>query len=220
MAEISFSLATLFEQTFGYKTKAFEPEFPQVNSVRAPYRSEQGTHGSPYYAKDGLGNEYYMPVTITYPDVTPLPAAPAGIAFSSGEESLTILKKWNLPYPVISIAGKKTIIETHLTERRGTVKELINIQDYEIVVKGFIIGGNDEFPENEIATLRSIYEQNTGISIQCPLTDIFLLRPDRSGSDQVVISELKFPEIRGIKNIRPYELHMVSDAPFNLISIS
>ena len=94
------------------------------------------------------------------------------------------------------------------------------IQDYDIVIKGFIITNANEFPENDVTTLRNIYEQNVALSIQCPLTDIFLLRPDRSGSDQVVIRELKFPAINGVKNVRPYELRLVSDEAFNLISIS
>ena len=215
MAEISFNLAALFEKTFGYKTHAFDPDFASVTGNKTPLRVEQGAHGSPYYAKDAIGTEYYLPVTITYPDNTQLPQETGVVASSSSG----ILKKWNLPYPVISITSRKTIIETPLTERRGTVKELINIQNYEVVVKGFIIGNTNEFPENEVTTLRTIYEQNVPLSIQCPLTDIFLLRPDRSGSDQVVLSEIKFPVINGIKNVRPYELHFVSDEPFNLISI-
>jgi Domain of unknown function (DUF6046) len=120
---------------------------------------------------------------------------------------------------VISISGRKTIIETPLTERRGTVKELINIEDYEIVIKGLIINGTNEFPEADVTTLRDVYEQNVALSIECPMTDIFLLRPDRKGSDQVVIKELKFPAIQGVKHVRPYELRLITDEPYNLISI-
>ncbi len=220
MAEVTFSLADLFEKTFGYKTQAFDPQFSDVKGNIAPFRQEQGINGSPYYAKDALGGEYFMPVTITFPETTSIPEQPGNIPSSSGDNSFSILKNWNLPYPVVSITSKKTIIETPLTERRGTVKELINIQDYEIVIKGFIIGNTNEFPESDVAILRTIYEQNIPLSIQCPLTDIFLLRPDRSGNDQVVIRELKLPFIKGIKNIRPYELVLVSDEPFNLISIA
>ncbi len=215
MAEISFSLGDLFEQAFGYKTQAFEPEFQQVQGVRAPYRTQQGSLGSPYYSSDALGKEYYMPVTIKYPD-----NSQTNLQTNSSGNSPGILKIWELPYPVVSISSRKTIIETPVTERRGTVKELINIQDYEIAIKGFIITKANEFPENDVTTLRNIYEQNAALSIQCPLTDIFLLRPDRSGSDQVVIKELKFHEVSGIKNVRPYELQLLSDAPFNLTAIS
>ena len=215
MAEISFSLGDLFERTFGYKTQAFEPEFAQVQGNTLPYRTEQGSLGSPYYSTDALGREYYMPVTFKYPD-TSQPTAQNNVAGNTQAG----LKTWELPYPVISVSSRKTIIETPLTERRGTVKELINIQDYEITIKGFIISKANEFPENDVAILRNVYEQNSALSLQCPLTDIFLLRPDRSGSDQVVITELKLDGVSGIKNVRPYELRLVSDTPFNLTAIS
>jgi len=210
MAEIIFNLGDLFEQTFGYKTQAFDPVFQEATGNIAPMRTEQGAQGSPYYANDALGHEYFMPVTLTF-----------GAGATTGNiNSPTSLTKWNLPYPVISVSSRKTIIETPLTERRGTVKELINTEDYEIVIRGFIISDTNDFPENDVTTLRSIYEQNNALSIQCPLTDIFLLRPDRNGSDQVVIRDLKFPAITGVKHIRPYELQLVSDEPFNLISIT
>jgi uncharacterized protein DUF6046 len=225
MGGISFDLGALFERTFGYKTEAFGPQFDPVTGfggIGSLARIEFGSYGSDYYTNDALGREYYMPVKITYPDNS---VASGLIDNTDGPDALTTdstgrLKTWNLPYPIISINSRKTIIETPLTERRGTVKELINIQDYEISIKGFIVAATNEFPENEVITLRSVYEQNVALSIQCPLTDIFLLRPDRSGSDKVVITELKFPPVAGIKNVRPYELRMISDEPFNLITTS
>ena len=228
MAAITFDLADLFERTFGYKTPAFDPKFSAIigQSALSPGRKENGAQGSPYYSNDALGHEYYMPVTLTYTDSSQdseLMAGEGNFTPGSGNQaggSTGVLTKWDLPYPVVSISGRKTIVETPLTSRRGTVKELINIMDYEIIVKGFIISNANEFPEADVTTLRTIYEQNTALSIQCPLTDIFLVRPDRSGSDQVVIRELSFPSINGVKNVRPYQLRMVSDEPFNLVSIS
>ncbi len=220
MADISFSLSDLFQQTFGYKTQAFDPDFSSGENEMLHTRQGQGSFGSPLYAEDAFGMEYFMPVTITYPDTTALPETPNGIPFSAGTETLTILKKWNLPYPVVSINSRKTVIETPLTERRGTVKEMVNIQDYEIIVKGFIVGKPNSFPEEDLVTLRTVYEQNTPVAIRCPITDIFLLRPGRNGSDQVVITDLRFPSLTGVKNVRPYELRMISDEPFNLISIA
>ena len=202
MAENLFDLAGLFEQAFGYKTRAFSPEFNAVTGDSNPSRITSGAHGSPYYAHDEAGVEYFLPVILSYE-----------------KDGSTI--ELSLPYPVVSVTSKKTIIETPLTERGGTVKELVNVQDYEIVVKGFIVNNaGNEFPEQQVAALRGIYEQNAALSIQCPLTDIFLLRPGRSGSDKVVVRDMKFPAVTGIKNVRPYELHLVSDEPFNLINIS
>jgi hypothetical protein len=208
MAEISLSLATLFEQTFGYKTLAFEPKFEKVTGRNE--RKEQGVGGSAYYATDASGVEYYMPVTLIYTETN-------GRSTDTNDDAT--LKRWNLPYPVISIECKKTIIETALAGRNGTVKELIGAQDYVITIKGVIVGANNEFPEESMSTLRSIYEQNIALSIECPLTDIFLLRPNRNGSDKVVMSELKLPVVTGVKNIRAYELKLLSDEAFNLITI-
>ena len=205
MAEIYFDLAGLFEQTFGYKSQAFNPEFASVTGDKSATRTEQGANGSPYYGVDAKGNEYFLPVTLSY--------TPAG---GSGGQPVS----FDLPYPVISINSRKTIVETPLTERRGTVKELINIRDYEITIKGFIVNAANEFPEDVVTQLRSVYEQIVTLSIKCPLTDIFLLRPDRSGSDQVVITELIFPAVTGVKNVRPYELHLLSDEAFSLLTIS
>ncbi len=224
MGEISFDLAGIFETTFGYRTEAFNPKFNPVigfGGVGSLARTEFGAFGSEYYADDVLGKEYYMPVKITYSDggVT-IPGLSESVNSGSSNPTANRLKSWNLPYPIISISSRKTIVETPLTERRGTVKELINIQDYEITIKGFIVAAANEFPESEVITLRSVYEQNQALSIQSPLTDIFLLRPDRNGSDQVVIRELTFPPVTGVKNVRPYELKMVSDEPFNVIIIS
>jgi len=213
MAEISLSLADLFEQAFGYKTRAFEPKFQKANKRG----QEQGKAGAPFYAKNAQGQEYFMPVTISYPDTGAAASPPAGV--TTDARSFTSKKSWQLPYPVISVESSKTIVRTQLTERRGTVKELINIADYQITIKGLILG-ESEFPETVISTLRDIYERNTPLSIQCPLTDIFLLRPDRSGSDQVVISELKLPAAGSSESVRPYELKLISDEIFNLISIT
>jgi hypothetical protein len=220
MAEISFSLSALFEKTFGYKTRAFEPQFRRVtgDGDNASGRTEQGKSGSPYYANDALGMEYFMPVTISYPDTRSTSTAPQATNIGEGNGTFSTLKKWDLPYPIISIESKKTLVETLLTERRGTIKELICTNDYEITIKGFIIANTHEYPDQGVATLREIYEQNTAISIQSPLTDIFLLRPDRSGSDQGVIKELKLIPTKGIKNITTYELKLLSDEPFNLVS--
>jgi Domain of unknown function (DUF6046) len=204
MAIFSLSLGDLFEQTFGYKTQAFNPDFDAVQGYTYPNRTEQGAQGTPLYATDALGREYFMPVVFLIPQ----------------SESGTVTAKYSLPYPVVSVTARKTVISTPLTERRGTVKELINSLDYEITIRGFIIGAGNEFPEQEVAQLRNLYEQNTALSVQCVLTDLFLLRPDRKGSDQVVITELRFPAVSGVKNVRPYELRLVSDEPFNLEDIS
>lgn len=215
MATISLSLFDLFQTTFGYQTKALDPKLEKVIGENNPNRREYGAGGAPYYQNLHAGKEYFMPVIIKYPDRNSMQDSLPG----NSSQNFSKEKEFELPYPIISIESRKTIIETHLTERRGTVKELINTQDYLITIKGFIISQTHDYPEEGVTELRALYEHNTPLSIQCALTDIFLLRPDRSGSDLVVISELNLPMLRGVKNICPYELKLISDEPFNLISV-
>ncbi len=203
--EISFSLADLFVEAFGYRSKAFDPDFKLVSGDSPSSRLSSGMLGSPYYAADAAGREVFLPVTFTY-------------SVSADAGSTVERRDWMLPYCVVSVSGRKTIVETPLTERRGTVKELINIQDYVIRIKGFLAGSGNNFPEQETARLRDLFEANLPVSLKCALTDLFLLHPDRSGSDNVVLRELSFPALTGVKHIRPFELVCVSDEPFSLVA--
>jgi hypothetical protein len=204
MAEITFSLPDLFEKAFGYRTQAFEPKFKQV-----PGKKDKS--GNPDYAPGMVGIAYHLPVFVKDPNAT--------ASSNNTSDKNTGAGGWYLPHPVISIDSRKTLVETPMVERNGTVKELIGIRDYEISIKGFVISTDNELARQQIEQLRSIYELNVPLSISCSLTDIFLVRPDRRGSDQVVITALSFPAVTGVKNVRPYELKMLSNAPFNLIAI-
>ncbi len=213
MARISLSLVDLYKKAFGMSPEAFKPNFPKTYGEVEGMRAGSGMGGSPYY-EEGINGKVFMPVTIRFEDEGQTAFGGAGSASDQKPN-----KSWQLPNPVVSIESRKHIIDTALTERRGTVKEMINTSDYEIMIRGLIVGPTHDFPEDQIAMLRDAYEQNKPVSIASAVTDIFLLRPDRSGSDKVVIAEMRLPVIRGVKNVRPYELKLISDEAFNLISI-
>lgn len=169
------------------KAFGFTPKKFEFNDL--PERKEYSKYGSPYYDVDVTGREYYMPVTL------------GGML---------------LPHPVMSITGRKSIVKTELQGRRGTVKELINIDDYQITIRGLIIDLKNEYPEETVAELRKLFERNEAVAIESAITDIFLITPDRSGFDKVVIESLDFPEVTGIRNVRPYMMQLSSDEPFDL----
>jgi len=210
MADIGFSLADLFASVWGYKSEAFAPNFPAVTGDKKLSRAEFGKQGSPYYKNDANGRECFLPASITY-------AQPQGT--DPGGNVIELNKTIDLPYPIVSISCRRKFIETELTERDGTAVELINTGNYEINIKGFVINKNNEFPEDGINQLRELWEKKRPVSLSCVMTDIFLMQPGRGGSDNVVIREIRLPEVKGIKNVRPYELIMFSDLPFNLIEI-
>lgn len=223
MAELNLSLDVVFEQMFGYRSQAFDPKFNAVQGDVKFKRTEQGkVAGSPYYKIDAAGREYYMPVEVNVgfekmPGKEITYAQALGVTNTDG----SLAGRWDLPYPVISISSRKCIIETPLTDRRGTVKELINIEDYRITIRGFIVNHKaNELPEDDILTMRKLYELNVAIKISNPLLDAFLISEERDGSDLVVIKDLQFRESPGVKNVKGYIMELASDEPFNLIDIS
>ncbi|HXS38338.1 MAG TPA: DUF6046 domain-containing protein [Flavipsychrobacter sp.] len=184
----------------------FSPDEPQFQDLSVPVL--QSKNGSPYYGFDGKGRRYFMPVTL------------GGLT---------------LQYPVVDITVKKTIVDTPMVNRRGSVKELISIQEYEINIKGLIVGLTPDYPENEVTALRELFEKNESVAIVCPKTDIFLITQDRASQnnqgtnlfgtqaknqvDQVVITELKLVTAGKsfAPNVQPYEMNLSSDTPFSLI---
>ena len=204
MALIDLDLVSAFDRAFGFTPNQFDLSFNGVTGDTAGNgRKEYGIAGAPYYGINKInGQEYFMPGFITYPD-------------DSGT-----MQKWELPFPIVSVTGRKTIIETPLTQRRGTVKELIQQRDYIINIKGLIIAPTKEFPESDVISLKKMFEQNIALKLQHPISDIFLMDHTTKGSDLIVITDLAFPEVKGVKNVRPYELTLVSDAPFSLVSVT
>jgi hypothetical protein len=54
---------------------------------------------------------------------------------------------WEFDDAVVSVTAKKTIVETPLVGRQGTVKELISIDDFEIKLTAVISG--DDYPSRK-----------------------------------------------------------------------
>lgn len=117
-----------------------------------------------------------------------------------------------LPAAAISIKGKKTIIETPLTGRRGSVKELISIDDYDINMHGVILSNDNNYPEEIVQKFRDLYEQNEAIKLVCALSDL-VLHPD----DRIVIKTIDYPEVGHVENAQVINLTAVTDSSIDLI---
>ncbi len=121
-----------------------------------------------------------------------------------------------LPYVWLTITGGKHIVETYFTERRGSVKEIVNERELLIEVQGFFVGTDGAFPEEQVQALRDVLALNEAVEINCPLTDIFLLQGENDLRDRVLITDWKFLPNRGVENVKAFELAMVSDAELEL----
>lgn len=187
------------EQTINLQelyNKAFGVQLPEYNLNVQPNTPPETTsiYGTPFYGSNHVTGAYYF-----------LPAF-----FDLEDDS-----DYTIPFPIIRIQSQKRIVETPLTERKGTVLELINQDSWKIYIKGFIISKDNRYPEQEIKQLIDVYERNVSLRLRCALTDLFLAADDR-----VCIKSINFPEVKGIEHVKPYEIELVSNSIFDLTDLT
>ena len=184
-----FNLQELYLKAFSVKM----PEYKLNAQEKTPLETNS-MYGTPYYGSNHVtGGYYFMPAF-----------------FDLNDDS-----DYTIPFPIIRVQSQKRIIETPLTERKGTVVELVNQESWKIYIKGFIISKDGRYPEQEIAKMIEVFERNTSLRLRCALTDLFLTADDR-----VCIKSLNFPEVKGVEDVKPYEMELVSVNIFDLTDLT
>ena len=123
----------------------------------------------------------------------------------------TASNTFELDYAVMSVTGKKNIIETPLIGRKGSVKELISMGDYKISIAAFLQGEDGQYPEEKITRLREIININETIELISAFTDLLL-----DSEDKVVITDSSFPPTPGVEDGQAAKLELVTDKVFEL----
>lgn len=198
---MKFDVLQILESIVGYKGLPFpgvwfpkkgrddyQGEDFELEETAEPLKT-QSNKGTTLYKKDALGNYYFMPVTFIHQG-----------------------KEYEIPCALISITGRKNIIETSLVGRQGSVKELISLEDYQISITGAVFGENQVWPEEQLDAINELYNINEAIELKCALTDVFL-----SENDKVVIQELNLPQAGQTEHIQVVEIKCVTDRAFELI---
>ncbi len=135
-----------------------------------------------------------------------------------------MIEGYQLPNePVVTITGSKKIIKTALTgvnredevQRRGTVKELISVNDYKIKITGRIIDEDrpGRYPERIVTKIRNLFELRRALTINCKITDML-------GITHIAVDKLSFPGDSGMENSQRYEISGFSDEDFRTDLIS
>lgn len=198
---MKFDVLQILESIVGYKGLPFpgvwfpkkgrddyQGEDFELEETAEPLKT-QSNKGTTLYKKDALGNYYFMPVTFIHQG-----------------------KEYEIPCALISITGRKNIIETPLVGRQGSVKELISLEDYQISITGAVFGENQVWPEEQLDAINELYNINEAIELKCALTDVFL-----SENDKVVIQELNLPPAGQTEHVQVVEIKCVTDRAFELI---
>ena len=166
---------------------SFGYEAPASFSIeQAPAKKELSNLGQRYYAEDLSGREFFLPVWI------------------NGQL---------IPFAVLGVTCKKTIVSTPMPERSGSVHELISIDDYSFTLKGLLVNESNEFPEQDIADIHNLFLVNASVSMRSALSDIFL-----SGEfdHKVIIQDVNWPPSPGVEHVKAFEIKLVSDQIFEL----
>jgi hypothetical protein len=119
---------------------------------------------------------------------------------------------WQFPLePLVSVFGKNTVIRNHVLKGRskGTVKEYWSADDYNIEIKGIILGDDpDRLPVIEIDKIRYFCEARKAVEVASPFLTIF-------GIQYIAIEDFQFLHTPGYNN-QAYVIKAYSDEPFEL----
>lgn len=127
-----------------------------------------------------------------------------------------VLKHNGVPYPfpnepLISLTLVKTIVETPTVGkyRKGTVKEYINTEDYQITIRGVCINKEKAFyPVAQVALLNRMFAINEALDVFAnPFLALF-------GIEKMVLKDIHFDEMMGKPYLQSYTITAVSDQPF------
>jgi len=223
MAKVEYDIPKLFEIVFNYRMAPYPlliAESPYIMAstqgipgvfmpdtslpfatrpnqdynITIPSRREYSNVGQPFYAKNLLGLEMFMPITLIH------------------KSTDNVEQKLLLQNTIISMRTKKTIVETPLINRQGSVKELISIDDWDIRIKGMIVSPDNDYPDDAVKELKDFVDFNEALDIASVLTAIFLDKDEK-----VVIRDFELSEMRGIQHAQGFTMSLISDIDFKLI---
>jgi hypothetical protein len=113
--------------------------------------------------------------------------------------------------PLVSVQGKNIVTRTPILKNRdsGTVKELWSADDYQIEIKGIILGSDPErLPSEEINQIRKFCEVKGAVEVNSPYLTLF-------GIQFMTIEDYDFMHTPGYNN-QAYIIKGYSDKPFEL----
>jgi hypothetical protein len=137
-----------------------------------------------------LGNKYFLQLKLSY----------NGQNFELPNE------------PLISLGLSKTIVETATVGkyRKGTVKEYICTEDYQITIKGVCVDDEDlkAYPAKQVALINDLFAINDSLEV---VSNVFF---ELFGIRKIVLKDLQFDDMAGEAGMQKYTITAVSDQDF------
>ena len=122
---------------------------------------------------------------------------------------------WMLPATTtVEFKRSKEITKSHPSTGIGTTKELWQIEDWEITIRGLILDGQPNyFPEGQLRQLLSYEKIVDAIDVQGAMFNYLGIR-------RLVIESLSIGQVAGKPNVIPFQMQCVSDEPLELFILS
>jgi len=116
-----------------------------------------------------------------------------------------------LDVALISVSQQKNIVMTAVQGKPGTVKEFTSMGDYQINVKGALVGdGSYDYPEERVRQLVRLLEVPDSLEVASQYLQIFNVQ-------DVVVESYDFPQREGYQNVQLVDINMVSDRPVRAV---
>jgi hypothetical protein len=195
MAANTFNLVALYQSFFKITGKRFAiPSLAAAREQSSGFDTLQTLAKPTAKALSILGTPIYEQINFKIP-------------LANGGFRDYLLPDW----PLLDVNVAKNIVKTPIKGKNGTVKEYINIDDYQITIRGIIINYTSEaYPEDLVNDLHQLFVVNKEMQVTSALLNLLDIH-------NVVITDLKLPEVEGYNNIQPYIISCISDEPVELL---
>jgi hypothetical protein len=197
MALVKFNYPDAFKEVFGISSRI--PLF-----VPQALKRVQGDGGQLPSFPEGRAeddNRVSSPDRIAQGGVI----VPDRLRFGSGASPTGI---YRMPIETVAEYHRaKNIVKTPMRGLNNTVKEYISLDDWNIVLRGFIINYESvDYPLEEQVAMNDFFEINKALEVTSEWMSSL-------GIDYVVTTDIRFPPMEGHSNVCPFEITMLSDSP-------
>lgn len=193
-ADVYTKAGQIYEMVFGYRALPF-PTAIRPDMLKVDMGEKMSKLGAAIY-KNGKNGQEFCPVTLAH--------------MAMGK----VVKNYDLPYSTISMTMEKNIESTPLIARRGSVHELISVDDYRFTIQGVLMTDDEEedgLPQDALDELRTLWEITEPVKLKNAFAEIFL-----QSDNSVIILSIEFPDMKGITGAQAYTITLKSDIVLEL----
>lgn len=138
-----------------------------------------------------------------------------------------------MPAVLVDVSMTKNIVKTSIQGRHGTVKEFVSDGDFIVTITGNVMGQTTEggqvggtpvgstvddigpvYPEIDTRRLAEICKVPNSIRIECKFLQMFA--STEHPMNDFVITDYKFAEREGFRNMQPFQITLLSDVAIEL----